>query len=526
MAGFFTYVMRHYLPDAYLFAILLTLLSAVLALIFTPSDIMKVVQTWGDGIYGIIGFAMQMILILVTGYCLALTPVSRVLNAIASLATTPVKGAMITAFVAEPGGPDQLGFRPHRGRVPRPGGCQPSAEVGLPAAHRRRLQLPGHLAHGLLRVHPAAAGNAQAVPEPDREAHRPDRPDLRHHPGLVEPHPGPDHAVHDPDPLRPDAPEGGGRAATIIPERAEGAHRGGHRREDGRENPTLAERIDHSYVVNIIFAVMGVAYLGWHFSEKGLRPQPQHRHLPVLHPGRHPPQEAHQLRAGRERLHPRLRRDRPAVPALRRNHGNDDRHGARQGHRGLVRGHLHEGDLLHAAVLGPAASSTCSCPPGAGQWAVQGPITVEAAKMMGIDMTKSAMMVAWGDQWTNMVQPFWALPLLGLAGLSARDIMGYGTMILLWWGVILSASGADDGVRYTVGKIVRLREGPVRRNRPFSVCARRLPSPCAGIPLCGPAPPGPRKSLRERASSRSPTTGSSTRAAPKQRTSGTIRDRR
>ena len=110
LAGFFTYVMRHYLPDAYLFAILLTLLSAILALIFTPSDIMKVITTWGGGIYGIIAFAMQMILILVTGYCLALTPpVSRILNGIAGLATTPVKGAMITAFVREPGGPGSTG---------------------------------------------------------------------------------------------------------------------------------------------------------------------------------------------------------------------------------------------------------------------------------------------------------------------------------------------------------------------------------------------------------------------------------
>jgi short-chain fatty acids transporter len=44
-----------------------------------------------------------------------------------------------------------------------------------------------------------------------------------------------------------------------------------------------------------------------------------------------------------------------------------------------------------------------------------------------------------------MVQPFWALPLLGLAGLSARDIMGYTTMILLWWGVILSAAALMMG---------------------------------------------------------------------------------
>jgi short-chain fatty acids transporter len=57
---------------------------------------------------------------------------------------------------------------------------------------------------------------------------------------------------------------------------------------------------------------------------------------------------------------------------------------------------------------------------------------------MGIDPVRSAMMVAWGDQWTNMIQPFWALPLLGLAGLSARDIMGYTTVTLIYSGAVLS----------------------------------------------------------------------------------------
>jgi len=48
------------------------------------------------------------------------------------------------------------------------------------------------------------------------------------------------------------------------------------------------------------------------------------------------------------------------------------------------------------------------------------------------------MIVAWGDQWTNMIQPFWALPLLGLARLPARDIMGYTVMTLLWTGLLFS----------------------------------------------------------------------------------------
>ncbi|MDD4998552.1 MAG: TIGR00366 family protein, partial [Syntrophales bacterium] len=93
LASFFTYLMRHYLPDAYLFAILLTFLSAILALIFTSVGFTKVITTWGDGIYGIIAFAFQMILILVTGHYLALTPaVNRILVWFAKIGDTPVKG--------------------------------------------------------------------------------------------------------------------------------------------------------------------------------------------------------------------------------------------------------------------------------------------------------------------------------------------------------------------------------------------------------------------------------------------------
>jgi len=75
-------------------------------------------------------------------------------------------------------------------------------------------------------------------------------------------------------------------------------------------------------------------------------------------------------------------------------------------------------------------------PSGGGQWAVQGPIVMPAAATMGIDPGRAAMAIAWGDQWTNMIQPFWALPALGVAKLSARDIMGYLVIILVFTGLV------------------------------------------------------------------------------------------
>ncbi len=71
-------------------------------------------------------------------------------------------------------------------------------------------------------------------------------------------------------------------------------------------------------------------------------------------------------------------------------------------------------------------------PSGGGQWAVQGPIMIPAAIELGADTARVAMAVAWGDAWTNMIQPFWALPVLAIAGLKVRDIMGFCLILLIW----------------------------------------------------------------------------------------------
>jgi len=77
-------------------------------------------------------------------------------------------------------------------------------------------------------------------------------------------------------------------------------------------------------------------------------------------------------------------------------------------------------------------------PSGGGQWIVQGPINIPAGVALGVDPAKVAMSIAYGDQWTNMIQPFWALPLLGIAKLGVRDIMGYCMMTLIYTGIIIA----------------------------------------------------------------------------------------
>lgn len=70
-------------------------------------------------------------------------------------------------------------------------------------------------------------------------------------------------------------------------------------------------------------------------------------------------------------------------------------------------------------------------PSGGGQWGIQGPIALEAGAAVGVAPGKMVMAVAYGDQLTNMLQPFWALPLLAITGAKARDIIGYTAVVMV-----------------------------------------------------------------------------------------------
>ncbi len=78
-------------------------------------------------------------------------------------------------------------------------------------------------------------------------------------------------------------------------------------------------------------------------------------------------------------------------------------------------------------------------PSGGGQWAVQGPVIIETAALLGVSLPKAVMALAYGDQLTNMLQPFWALPLLGITGLKANELLRYTIYYLLIGFLIFAA---------------------------------------------------------------------------------------
>ena len=64
-------------------------------------------------------------------------------------------------------------------------------------------------------------------------------------------------------------------------------------------------------------------------------------------------------------------------------------------------------------------------PSSGGIWMVQGPIMILAAHKLGVGFNRVVMAFAAGEVLTNVIQPFWALPLLGATGTEMRTIMGY-----------------------------------------------------------------------------------------------------
>ena len=75
-------------------------------------------------------------------------------------------------------------------------------------------------------------------------------------------------------------------------------------------------------------------------------------------------------------------------------------------------------------------------PSGGGQWAIQGSILLEAATKLAVPLPKMILAMAYGDQLTNMLQPFWALPLLSITGLKAKEILPF-TLILFLFGLLI-----------------------------------------------------------------------------------------
>jgi short-chain fatty acids transporter len=69
-------------------------------------------------------------------------------------------------------------------------------------------------------------------------------------------------------------------------------------------------------------------------------------------------------------------------------------------------------------------------PSGGAKWAMEAPYLLHAASALDVPPAAVAMAYAYGDMATNLIQPFWAIPLLGVAKLEFKDILGFELIFL------------------------------------------------------------------------------------------------
>lgn len=430
ITNFFDRMVRRYLPDAFLFAIILTFVVFILGLIFTGSSPVKMVEYWGGGFWGLLQFAMQMSLIVVTGYILANSPiVKKFLGKISKLANSPGQAVLLVTLVASIACLINYGF----GLVV---GALLAIHVAkrVPSADYRLLMASAY--SGFLLWHGGLSGSIPLEIAGDKNI-------VIEKVGIV---PVTETLFGAPNifivvSLLLSLPllnrilmKSAKKVGQIDPELLALQAKAMEIDEEvleTKEATTPAERLENSRIISLLISLLGLAFVIYHFVENGFDLNLNIVNFIFLFLG--------------ILFHGTPRNFLNSVSGAVKNAG------------GIIIQFP-----FYAGIMGMMSSSGLSeqlslffvdisneytlpwlsfisagilnffIPSGGGQWAIQGPIMMEAATQLGADTAKTAMAVAWGDAWTNMIQPFWALPLLAIAGLKVRDIMGFCVMVLFW----------------------------------------------------------------------------------------------
>ena len=432
LANFFVRIMERWMPDPFLFCLLLTILAYGLAWGFTDTTHVELAGHWFAGMTGLLTFAMQMILILLTGYTLARSrPVQKGLTWLASFPTSQGQAIILLTMVSMLAALLHWGFalvssallaRELARRVP-------NCDFGfLVAGAYSGFVIWGSGLSSSIALAVAEAGNKANFIEIETGAVAPIGETLLHPMNvalvigmfvflpllfwLMMPR-GDQIRRLDPAVF---ADLDDSSATSETPE--------------APLNPTPAQRLEASPLVLYAFLAIGVVYLGWHFARNGFSLTLNVVILAffVLGMALHARPSSY-LRAFNQagKLVGPLALQYPIYGGI----------------MGLLTGSGLAKLISEFAVSTSTAETfpfltfvgaavvNFFVPSGGGQWAVQGPVMIPAALDLGVSPAATAMAVAFGDQLTNMLQPFWALPILAIAGLSVRHIMGYCVMTFL-----------------------------------------------------------------------------------------------
>jgi short-chain fatty acids transporter len=426
-----------YVPDSFSIACLLTLATFAMGMTLGHAGPMQVLDAWGGGFWELLPFSMQMAMVIFAGYLVSVSPVmTRVLDGLARIPRTPrqavaatallsmvvcwlnwgmglIASAVLVRFMARRH-PDAdyrllvavayfgMGATFHAG---------PSGSVPLLLATPGTFMIKDGLIPGPIPLSetvftPLNLALTAAVIA-----------GLTAFAALV--HPSPDRVV------RAD-PEAVGSLAAFVP--------------PGRpENPTPADRLMHSGFANKVVGALGILYIATHIDASGINLTLDTVNLLFLSLGilLHP-SPASVLAASEE--------------AARSLHGVVLQFPLYAGIYGIVKG-TGIAALLAGAFASIATARTFPLivfwysafldyfvPSGGGKWAIEALYVIKAGNALGVPVTKVAMAYAYGDMATNIIQPFWAIPLLSVARLDFRDILGYEILVFALYSAFMSVA--------------------------------------------------------------------------------------
>jgi short-chain fatty acids transporter len=430
VAGFFVRIAERWMPDPFLFCVLLTVLCYLLALGLTPAGPVKLVIHWYDGLWRILPFAMQMILILLTGYALASSAaVAQLLRRLASIPRSQASAIVVLTLASALAALLHWGFALVASALlaREMGRRVPNCDFGflVAGAYSGFVIWGSGLSSSIALVSATAGSEMNFIARyAGIEAIG-----LRHTllspmnlvlvgltllalplvfrlmmPRGVQ--------IHGVDPTLLTEPDADPPLSTPA------------------ASPTPAERLEQSRGVLYTLVLLGTAFLALHFYEKGFDLNLNVVILLFLVLG----MALHARPSSYVRAFNRAARVAGPLALQYPLYGG-------------IMGMMQDSGLAGVISQGFVSFSSpftfpffCFLsavlinffiPSGGGHWVVQGPFLVPAALALGVSPATTAMAVAFGDQTANMVQPFWALPILAIARLSIRDIMGYCVMTFL-----------------------------------------------------------------------------------------------
>lgn len=428
-------VVERFIPSALVFAIVLTFVVAILALILTDTGPVDVVKGWGEGLSGLLEFMTQMALILLLGHTLANTgPVRRLLASLGGVPKTALQGYLFVFVVAAVASLVTWGLGLVVGVLLAVEVAKQGREKGL-NLHFPMLVAAGYSGYVIWHMGYSGSGTLTAATEGSFIAEQ-----------LGETIPISETTfawwnilaivatiIVVGVGLALVAPRAGDK---IVELKSDARYDADVAIDD--EVVTPADRVDASRIPTLLVGVALVAYLVIHYAEGGTATLDivNWTFLALIFLLVRSPFELISLVKNAASNVGEILLQFPLYAGIM----------GIMGTSGLI-------TVFSDFMVETAGPSTFGLlaflsagvvnlfvPSGGGQFAVQGPVMLDAGARLGVDPSVTIMAIAYGDQWTNMIQPFWALPVLAISGLKIRDILGYTMVTLIASGLVFAAT--------------------------------------------------------------------------------------